>query len=349
MKKYVLLSLICCATTYSRIFDDIDKGSNEVKKRIGKHDKAIIEIGESFKPNSTYVQYKSAGVKDKNSFDVLAYNVYLRPRAFSKNGQDIRVRQDMIPKAIGRNYDAIIFSEAFDNTARADLISNMKKVGYKYATPVVGKNRKNLTNGGVMIMSRYPIEKFKKKRFESVCVGSDCQIDKGWVYARIDKNGRKYHVIGTHTQVSPEVQNAKVRNKQFDLIVQFIKDRNIPKSEAVIIGGDLNVDKLKYPTQYKEMLRRLHAGQPRIISKRGNYTGSTATFDPKLNNLADRKSDRAYLNYVLYSKDHAVPLSSFNMPVPMQAPQLWREYAHESYNNAISDHFPVHGNMTWAK
>lgn len=314
----------------------------DVEKGVSTVEDAVSKVLAKTKPNPNYQFYAPSMVpkQSNKALNVLAWNVYLRPRATFKNGQSIRVDSNFIPRAIGKGYDVIVFSEVFDESARKILIQKMKNLGYKYHTGVVGTRGEGVEDGGVMIMSRYPIAQAKEMLFGQTCAGTDCQAEKGVMYAKIDDRGRYYHIFGTHTQAWPEGENAAIRKKQFDMIQKFIQAQKIPHNEAVIIAGDLNVNKLKYPDQYADMLKRLHAGALKFV-------GHPYTYDAQGNALADKNSPSEYLDYILYSTDHLVPYSGYNKVLPVQASLLWKEFPHEPFNKDLSDHYPVYGYLVY--
>ena len=55
-------------------------------------------------------------------------------------------------------------------------------------------------------------------------------------------------MIGTHLQAEDSMcgktSPASVRTDQLKEIQDFIKNKNIPKNEYVLIGGDMNVNKI---------------------------------------------------------------------------------------------------------
>ena len=266
------------------------------------------------------------------TFNVLAYNIYMRPISLFANGQFIRA--SLLPGKL-RGYDAIIFSEAFDDDVRNYILPGLR-TEYPYATPVVGTDRGVEQDGGVIIVSKWPIEAHDQRRFQGTCAGSDCMSDKGVMYARINKEGKRYHVFGTHTQAWPTSEGAEVRRQQFDILKQFIDSKGIPAGEPVMIGGDLNVDKAKFPDQWQDMLTRLNAADPGPI-------GHPYSFDPATNRLAEQGAPSEYLDYVLYSKAHARPSRTYNEVRMIRSDEEWKEYFWEYAFWDLSDHFAQYG------
>jgi len=276
--------------------------------------------------------------QDADTFSVLAYNIYMRPTSLFKNGQSLRAR--LLPPQL-HGYDALIFSEAFDDDTRAELLNGLKPE-YPYSTSVLGSDRGVEQDGGVIIVSRWPIVAQDERRFGDTCSGSDCQADKGVKYARIDRGGKIYNVFGSHTQAWPTAEGATVRAQQFRIIKQFIDSKGFSASEPVLIGGDLNVDRLKHPDEFRQMLQLLNAECP-------PHQGYAYTWDSTTNDLAEKNGTFEYLDYVLWSKAHLQPSQSLNEPRIVRSAQEWKEFGWEYAMWDLSDHYPVHGRFTFAQ
>lgn len=121
-----------------------------------------------------------------------------------------------------------------------------------------------------------------------------------------------------------------LRQIQFQQIRNLVDGQNIPATEAVLMGGDLNVNKFLFPDDHAQMLSNLNATEP-------TNTGYEATYDARVNNNIG--SDKVqYLDYVVYSNTHLTPVESSNdVRVPRSAnDDLWNWWD-------LSDHFPVMG------
>lgn len=270
-------------------------------------------------------------LEDLNKPEVLrmvAYNIYMRPTSLFLNGQSIRA--NLIPGRTNQN-DVLILSEASDDEVRAQLLQNLR-VEYPYSTPVVGTDRGVEQDGGVIIVSRWPIEDFDSRRFQSTCNGSDCMADKGVAYARINKLGQRYHVFGTHTQAWPTLESARTRQQQFNIIRQFVVDKQISHTDPVLIGGDLNVDMRGNPSEHSAMLTLLNASQPRVV---GDYT-----YDPRTNDLASGEKGE-FLDYILFSKTHRQPTAAVMQVMHMKSSECWKEFFWESCHYDLSDHHAI--------
>lgn len=263
-----------------------------------------------------------------NNFNVLAYNVWaLLPGIVSK---DVSERLNLLKDKLN-GYDAIVFSELFDNSRRETFL-NALKTEYPYQTSVVDRSG-SIEDGGVLIVSRYPIETESQIAFND-CDAEDCMSAKGVMYAEINKGGNAYHVFGSHTQAWPAAENQATRLKQFQQMRNFIDSKNISTEEPVIIAGDLNVDKINFPQEYNTMLNVLNAEEP---ARNGGYAH---TYNGHVNAWTDGAPED--LDYVLYSSAHRTPVSS---TTKVLTPRSIHADVFTKYD--LSDHFAIAGNLTF--
>lgn len=265
-----------------------------------------------------------------NNFKVLAYNVWaLLPGVVSK---DVSERLTLLQSKLN-GYDAIVFSELFDNSRRETFL-NAIKGEYPYQTSVVDRSGA-IEDGGVLIVSRWPIETSSHTTF-SECDAEDCLSAKGVKYARINKAGNKYHIFGTHTQAWTSAENQATRAAQFQTIRNFMNSKNISANEPVIIAGDLNVDSINYQQEYYNMLSILGAAEaPR------NGVGYPHSYNGNINAWTDGSPEN--LDYVLYSVNHLQPVSSASQVI---IPRSVHADVFTKYD--LSDHFAVAGDLTYS-
>jgi len=261
--------------------------------------------------------------------DVLTYNVYLRP--FFHDGQEIRARL-LINKLSG--YDAIVFQEAYADPARKTLRAGLRS-RYPFHTRVLGEDSGLHQDGGVLILSKWPLTRQRQLVFTDdspsahlcpgpeCCAGGDCYADKGVVYARIDKAGHRFHIFGAHLQSGRE--HWRIRKDQLRVIRNFIISQHNRANEPVIIAGDMNVDRAD-PAQFAAMRSLLAAEQPPLNAASPTMPRAIYTFDGPRNDLNDNDDIRRYVDYVLYSTAHAQPCRAVNRVRIFRAGQPWRQY-----------------------
>ncbi len=227
------------------------------------------------------------------SIDVLAWNVFLRPTSLFQDRQEERAAR--IPDFV-RDFEVVVLSEVFDDTMRDAIVSSLGAT-HPHASDVLGEDRGIKQDGGVVVLSRWPIESQEQLPFDKVCRGADCYADKGVLYVRIVKDGARFHLFATHLQAGAGMAERGVRRQQLHMIRRFIADKAIPQTEPVFIAGDLNVD--RYTSEFKEMLAILDAGFPA-------QAGHRYTSDPR-NALVPEHYPPKFIDYVLYSNAHRRP------------------------------------------
>lgn len=311
-----------------------DRNIHSVKQSFAGKESTIAFKAQSARVNGDDYYYVIHPKEDtvsrgaNNNFNVLAYNVWaLLPGLVSKS---VSERLNLLKDKLN-GYDAIVFSELFDNSRRSNFLDALK-TEYPYQTRVVDRSG-SIEDGGVLIVSRYPIESESQIAFDE-CDAEDCMSAKGVIYAKINKGGNPYHVFGSHTQAWNAEKNQATRLNQFQQMRDFIDSRSISTSEPVIIAGDLNVDKINFQQEYNTMLNVLNAEE---VPRNGGYASS---YDGNVNAWTDGAPED--LDYVLYSTAHLQP-TSLNSKV--LTPRSIHADVFTKYD--LSDHFAVAGNLTF--
>jgi len=259
-----------------------------------------------------------------DTLDLLTFNAALLPGVVASTNQAERARL-MAPHLHG--YDVLVLQELFVDAWRERLLSELESA-YPYRTELVGKDgaRGNplRQDGGIVILSRWPITRQAQMTFGGVCSGSDCLGDKGVAYAEVRKGEFSYHVFGTHAQSEFGFRVEQVRAAQFALMRAFVDEQGIPASEPVILAGDFNVD--AYTPELASMLGVLNAVRP-ITTGVHRFT-----WDPERNVWA--RGQQQWIDYVLFAADHVQPVAAWNRVVQLRAGTL-----------DLSDHFAVWGRV----
>ncbi len=158
-------------------------------------------------------------------------------------------------------------------------------------------------DGGVIIVSRHPISRAKELVYKG-CDGRDCRASKGFVYAQIEKGQRRYHVIGTHAQFGWGTSQRAARAKQMRAIWDFVENKSgIPRTEAVVIGGDFNV--------FRHELDSLLDGEG-IGALAPTFLGHGYTRESRSDWA---KAGNGYVDYVLAKKGWKTPRYASNCPM----------------------------------
>ncbi|KZN55633.1 phospholipase [Pseudoalteromonas luteoviolacea CPMOR-2] len=309
------------------------------------------------------------------SLKVMAYNIM----QLNVQDWDQSNRAQRLPGVLASMIDSpdvILVSEVFNSDAEQALaaLSDL----YPYQTPNVGQDCSGsgwdslsgncstspfVIRGGVVIISKYPIISKKAHVFHNSLNGSwDYLANKGFAYVEIEKENLRYHLIGTHLQATHDgntEQEHRIRMAQLGEIQLFIEAENIPVSEPVIIGGDMNVEWSKQH-EVADMLSiaksRLNFETPLIgsFSAKDNwFTKANAYYFEYSLDYNDT------LDYVFWHRDHKQPSNAPQMTVRYpKASKNWYwsylrgnwnlsdgRYYHNGYYNELSDHYPVQVNF----
>lgn len=169
-------------------------------------------------------------------------------------------------------YDIIGLQEVW--SPRYQQLENFAK---KEGLHVVGSAHATVTSmlglrmfgGGLMIMSKYPIETTRELIFDKG-VASDGFVRKGVLYAKVKVGSSYVHVFNTHMQASygyEFVENdpyALIRKKQIQQVSDFIAKIALDDHHPIIAMGDFNVNAIRHADQpatdsreYLEMIAAL--------------------------------------------------------------------------------------------
>ncbi len=265
--------------------------------------------------------------------NVMSYNVYMRPEALFPDDQTVRA--DHIHNYVN-DMDAILLQEVFDNGPRATLLANLA-AEYPYQTTVVDDTGNALEDGGILIVSKWPIEVEDQLLWGTNCNEDDCLANKGVKYARINKLGKKYHLFATHMDAFNEVVDVNIRKDQLVLWKNYVDSKNIPLDEGVVLGGDFNIDKYTNKLGEYDSLWGNFAGNQPV------YSGLDYSWHSDLNHyLLDATDTPEHLDYVINRIDHRTALSATNDVLNLRSNHIdmWRKFD-------LSDHQAIWGRFVW--
>lgn len=263
----------------------------------------------------TLEEVQTAKESVPEDFQLVTYNVQMRPVLDS----DWDERVGPIARALmGNRYDVVVLNEVFDADARSALLQAFRKE-FPFSTSPLGAGEALKKNGGVLILSRWPILRQAQRVFRTG-EGADALACKGFVWAQVSRPDRSVHVIATHLQAGGS-DAVGIRAAQMGEMRRFIQAAAIPQEEPVLLAGDLNVGKLLsegQPTgEYRDMLELLDASLPADQDGHTPSCGEGATLD-----------------YVLYSNAHRAPGENSSI---------------RTLKIDLSDHRPVLGRFQFSK
>lgn len=286
----------------------------------------------------------AAPTSSAQPLSVLTSNVMMLPPIAGNYGNATRAA--MLANAdYVKGFDVAVFQETFDNgpseTLRTGLVDQ-----YPHQTPVLGRSTSGWDDtegsysalspedGGVSVLSKWPIERQVQHVYARGC-GADWFSNKGFVYASLKVRGERVHVIGTHLQADDSLCSdaPAVRRSQLGEILAFLDRLQAPKSEQVVIAGDLNIDRTS--PEYDTMRTILDVEAP-------DFRGHPYSSDPRRNSLNAGRygedSAPSHLDYVLPRAGHRGAKSWQNTVLTPSSP-AWT--AGGSTYRDYSDHYPV--------
>ncbi|MBP2400815.1 sphingomyelin phosphodiesterase [Streptomyces syringium] len=321
----------------------------------------VAVLALSFAPANASALKERDTPADTVPVKIVTYNTMLLADIMSLGANydnELRARR-LAQLDLFKGTDVVVLQELFHISSSTQLLNGLYDVGFTYQTRVVGadkgpwethardwdaeyKEGGGLENGGVAILSRHPIERAEQLVYAKGC-GADKHAQKGFAYARINKGGSVFHVVGTHpqaTECGSREEAEEIREGQFTRIDTFLtgKERGnaITSSQPVLLAGDMNVD--RYTDEYQRMLKALRATAPA-------RSGETYSFDTRHNELAkfrypsDGPED---LDYLLARTGHPAPADwSSAVTRPRTDAFEIREGFTYGTSTDLSDHYPL--------
>ena len=279
----------------------------------------------------------------QDSLKLLSWNIQMLPSVVKSNGKARRARA-ITHQLKQRDYDVIIFQELFKRRSRKIITKGLSSL-YPHHTKIL--NRKTISiksNGGVIIFSKYPIQKVFQIRFKDR-MGVDRLARKGAMLAELDVNGKSVQVVGTHLQAfgSQEILYAQYQQLAHELIDPNTKagvpqlicgDFNTLKSLPPKLPDNISQDFINRLPRYFTMLETLRAAD-------GPLQGEQQfTMDRPYNDLCKtRKEYRLLLDYVLFRAN-----SPNNYTINRRV-QIIRQRWNKEHED-LSDHFGLEAIMT---
>ncbi|KAL3895724.1 MAG: hypothetical protein SGCHY_004527 [Lobulomycetales sp.] len=184
----------------------------------------------------------------------LSYNIFLRPPGIKNNMSDHKnARHAMFGEQFLKNFDIVALQEMFSygSSRLSRMVHYGRKHGFEFYVSSPTKSVFNAqADGGLMILSKYPIVRTEKITFKRG-VHSDRFSAKGAIYAKIALSSNFFvHVFTTHLQSSPNKNSnisdptVSARLRQVAILKEFIDDctKNKAKDEPIVLLGDINAN-----------------------------------------------------------------------------------------------------------
>lgn len=275
-------------------------------------------------------------------------------------GQYERIHR--IPEFLAQfaDLDVVVFNELIPSTTHTALTNELKKQGFQFTTERLSDILAE--SGGVSIYSKFPILEQNFVLFGADCAISDCLSSKGVVYAKIDKNGFVFNVLGTHLQAGEAFDH--IRESQINTIYKFKQELKLDVRQPVIVCGDTNMDLFRKHANVRHAAYKLNLNIPALAEDSHPFT-----FDPKLNLLvgiddpteykskkfpngcvdeyfASKRCDccpQEWLDYIMFANDHQTPKTCSVRAITTQVEPFDMGFtvSQTVKSSYLSDHFPV--------
>ncbi|MCZ6501340.1 MAG: sphingomyelin phosphodiesterase [Gammaproteobacteria bacterium] len=195
-------------------------------------------------------------------------------------------------------------------------------------------------NGGVSIFSRWPITAKHAYVYRSGRISStfDFLAQKGAVYASISIAEQRVHVLDTHLQADSGSHD--IRMRQLEEMRLWFDSFSVPKSEAVILGGDFNVSS----NDVNKLAELFSVTKSRFELSSQKFGSISPGTNQYLNLISSRISEKT-LDFVLYRTDHLLPINRPMLKVlDLKSDKSWtgtRLFSNDVEMKDLSDHYPT--------
>jgi phospholipase C len=264
----------------------------------------------------------------ETSFNVLSWNIYMRPRVVMHDGQ-VKRAHAIVEALKNESYDVIVFEEAFDKKARR-IIWNGLKANYSFSAGFPKRKRCFKLSTGVFIISKLPLKNIQHI-FYNDCGSSDCLAIKGATLVSIVKNNREIQLVGTHLQAAngkkkteEEIRELQYTQLNKEVLIRFQKN-NVPQ----LLIGDLNIN--KKDAEYVKMKSALQLEDGEITGNE-QYTASSN------NDLRAPSKPSKLIDYVLCKKNGA------NVLFTKRQVKVYTKQWHALHKD-LSDHYAIEAEM----
>lgn len=178
--------------------------------------------------------------------DILSYNVFLRPNPVSWGDANACRAREIADALVERakSLDLVALNESFQETTVHRLV---EKLGDHFPYRALQKPEGGWLqiNGGISLLSKYPIRKLYSKTFDN-CAFDDCLASKGFVHAVIElSESFQFNVLATHLDAGNSSWDLETRRAQLETIREYLNGRKDLRDWPTIVLGDLNVDGIR--------------------------------------------------------------------------------------------------------
>eukprot|EP01083_Nonionella_stella_P298091 1012074_1 len=190
--------------------------------------------------------------KDWKSIKVLSLNVFVRPpRVIGCEFKDERLKI-LLDRIV--DFDIVCLQEMFRcfSKRQKKFIAKAEKLGFLYheRCPRPKLFSVKLVDGGLLILSRFPLNSFKFHPFQTSFL-PDRLAQKGIIHTTVSvSHNANFHLLVTH------MDDGKGRTAQAIELKQFMRDE-LSLHAPVLLVGDFNTDSRNHPEDFKFLVKNL--------------------------------------------------------------------------------------------
>lgn len=228
-----------------------------------------------------------------------------------------------------RDYDVIVFQEAFHHSARKTISRHLQPAYPFQAGPANSHSLSLRTNSGIWIFSKHPILNASAIEFQTR-EGVDALSRKGALLVELNVSGQIIQVIGTHLQNSGEQWLKQSQCEElFYRLLQIHQRTGIPQ----VVCGDFNIDQHTATENYQLMLQTLDV---RNELDSGNYSYDRVNNDLQVE--PGSKCER--LDFIFTRSNDSI------LECTQKAIKRFRQQWH-SHHQDLSDHYSVEAQISF--
>ncbi len=289
---------------------------------------------------------------DANELTVLSYNMQVFPFIVGTTGRIIMNHPEQRVKDIARkaaDYDVMTTQELFANEQLKAFTQLMAPNFPYHAGP---RRDYHPFTSGVAIYSRWPILDSDTMAYKH-CAEIDCGAAKGVTYAKIEKYGKRYNIFSTHLQAGSNVGDdgqspIVIRQQELEEAKRFIESKHIPKDEAVIFTGDLNIDaaacyekevcsELEFLLNILQASYHKHDNRDIVPYATNSVLNWMSHYDP---------TNKKMLDYILVSNAYRPVKNHHSRVLVLRGDNDSNMYTGEPYGDTdLSDHFALEAKL----
>lgn len=200
--------------------------------------------------------------------EIFSMNAFLRPIPLSVGDRNLCRAREIANRLVDapQKPDIAVFTEAFSASA-VGIMTQKLRSQYPYFTTRQPERRGiALTNGGLALYSRHPIEQWSTETFDS-CAGwleghGDCSASKGVLHALVSvSESLKVNVLATHLDAGARPEDRQARKDQMAQIERFMGEIDELEKWPTVFVGDFNIEGIDHApspdSEYTKLLAAL--------------------------------------------------------------------------------------------